>query len=86
MGRRPHSKQQIERALKDAEVAGLSVTDATGKGHSSHIISGDKPHPFRVWPTPKNADNHAKQIRRHVGRNAPTAMTEGDSDEVDRPP
>ncbi|MDB9845562.1 hypothetical protein OAV07_01260 [Acidimicrobiales bacterium] len=31
--------------------------------------SGDQPHPLRVWSTPKSADNHAKQIRRHIRRN-----------------
>ncbi len=42
----------------------------TGQGHSTHVISGDQPYPFRVWSTPKNPDNHAKQIRRHIRRNS----------------
>jgi hypothetical protein len=68
-GRKTHPKKEIEKALREAEQAGLVVTDASGGGHSTHVISGDQPHPFRVWSTPKNADNHAKQIRRHIRRN-----------------
>ncbi|MDW3214108.1 MAG: hypothetical protein R8G01_08945 [Ilumatobacteraceae bacterium] len=67
--RKTHPKKEIEKALREAEQAGLVVTDASGGGHSTHVISGDQPHPFRVWSTPKNADNHAKQIRRHIRRN-----------------
>ncbi len=67
--RKRHSKKQIEEALQEAEAAGLTVSDAPGRGHSTHIISGDNPHPFRVWSTPKNPDNHVKQIRRHIARN-----------------
>jgi len=67
--RRTHAKKEIEKALREAELAGLNVTDSSGRGHSTHVISGDQPHPFRVWSTPKNADNHAKQIRRHIRRN-----------------
>lgn len=69
MNRRVHPKKEVERALKEAEQSGLVVDDAVGGGHSSHVISGDNPHPFRVWSTPRNADNHAKQIRRHIRRN-----------------
>jgi hypothetical protein len=67
--RRSHPNKEIERALREAEAAGLVVSDAVGHGHSTHVISGDQPHPFRVWSTPKNAENHAKQIRRHIRRN-----------------
>lgn len=69
VARLSHSKKEIEKALRQAEAAGLMVTDAKGHGHSSHVIAGDEPHPFRVWSTPKNVDNHAKQIRRHIRRN-----------------
>jgi hypothetical protein len=67
--RKTHSKKEIEKALREAEQAGLTVTDSSGQGRSTHVISGDRPHPFRVWSTPKNVDNHAKQIRRHIRRN-----------------
>ena len=67
--RKIHPKKEIEKALREAEQAGLEVVNASGRGHSTHVISGDQPHPFRVWSTPKNADNHAKQIRRHIRRN-----------------
>jgi len=69
VSRKTHPKKEIEKALRQAELAGLNVTDSTGHGHSTHVISGVQPHPFRVWSTPKNADNHAKQIRRHIRRN-----------------
>ncbi|MCP4967167.1 MAG: hypothetical protein GY926_18295 [bacterium] len=68
MKRKVHPKKEIEKALREAEQAGLVVSDASGGGHSTHVISGDQPHPFRVWSTPKNADSHAKQIRRHIRR------------------
>lgn len=55
--------------LREAEQAGLTVSDASGHGHSTHVISGGQPHPFRVWSTPRNADIHARQIRRHIRRN-----------------
>lgn len=85
--RQPHHKKQIEKALKEAETAGLHVTDAKGKGHSTHIIDGDKPHPFRVWSTPKNPDNHAKQIRRHIARNTRTQTEEQNrGDETEESP
>ena len=63
-------KRRSRRHLREAEVAGLTVTDSSGQGHSTHVISGNEPHPFRVWSTPKSADNHAKQTRRHIRRNA----------------
>jgi len=37
--RRTHPKKEIEKALREAELAGLNVTDS----------SGDQPHPFRVY-------------------------------------
>lgn len=70
MNRKAHPKKEVEKALREAEKAGLVVSDASGQGHSMHVISGDQPYPFRVWSTPKNPDNHAKQIRRHIRRNA----------------
>lgn len=69
MERKSHPKKEIEKALREAEQAGLIVSDSSGQGHSTHVISGDDPYPFRVWSTPKNSDNHAKQIRRHIRRN-----------------
>ena len=44
-----------------------------GHGHWGVIwCPGDEtdrcPRPFWVWSTPKNAQNHAKQIRRYTAR------------------
>lgn len=43
------------------------------RGHWGVILcpgeEGDRcPQPFWVWSTPKNVQNHAKQIRRYVAR------------------
>ena len=67
--RKSHPKKEIEKALREAEQAGLAVTNASGGGRSTRVISGDQPHPFRVLSTAKNGDDHAKQIRRHIHRN-----------------
>lgn len=39
--RKKHPKKEIEKALREAEQAGLVVTDASGGGHSTHVLSGD---------------------------------------------
>jgi hypothetical protein len=69
--RSKHPKKDVEEALQEAEVAGMIVED--GHGHWGVIwCPGDEDHrcprPFWVWSSPKNAQNHAKQIRRYTAR------------------
>ena len=67
-----HSKKEIEAALQEAEAAGFRVE--SGRGHWGVMYCpstdpGDRcPQPLWIWSTPKNVDNHAKQIRRYVAR------------------
>lgn len=69
--RQRHPKKEIEEALQEAEAAGMRVEDQ--HGHWGVIWcpgeEGDRcPRPFWVWSTPRNVQNHAKQIRRYVAR------------------
>lgn len=73
MSRKAHSKKEVEDALRYAESRGWRVE--VGGGHAweklycpynlpecrcgEHCISS-------IWSTPKNPNNHAKQIRRVV--------------------
>jgi nitrogen regulatory protein PII len=41
VNRRTDPKKEIEKALREAELAGLTVTDSSGHGHSTLVISGD---------------------------------------------
>lgn len=65
-----HSKPPVKKALREAEDAGLIVK--ANPGRSAHgwgaiycTVCGQR---FAVWSTPRNADNHAKQIRRFQKR------------------
>jgi hypothetical protein len=66
-----HPKKDVEEALQEAEKAGMIVEDS--RGHWGVIwCPGDEhdrcPRPFWVWSSPKNVQNHAKQIRRYIAR------------------
>lgn len=69
MTRWSHSKKQVRDALNDAYAAGLEVVDTSAHGHSWGYVqcTVDKQR-MSVWSTPKNGDNHAKQIRKFVSR------------------
>jgi hypothetical protein len=69
-GRPKHPSKEIEAAVACAEEQGWSWFKV--KGHAwgklycaHHDRDGCKTF---VWSTPKNAENHAKQIMRHVDR------------------
>jgi len=73
MGRKKHPKKEIEQALTHAEEHGWKVK--VGGGHAWGKIYcplNDKECRCgefcisSIWSTPKNATNHAKQIRRVV--------------------
>jgi uncharacterized protein (UPF0335 family) len=69
MPRRTHPKQQVREVLLEATAAGFDVNDTSKRGHGwgyiGCLICRQK---FSVWSTPKNADNHASQIRRFIRR------------------
>lgn len=73
MARQRHSKKEIEEALKFAESQGWKVlvggSHAWGKLHCPYNDSECRCGEFcivSIWSTPKNASNHAKQIKRAV--------------------
>lgn len=70
--RAKHPKPEIESALRYAEDHGFEVLDGIGHWGIVRCPSRDPddwcPKPLYVWSTPKNAGNHAKQIRRYVDR------------------
>ena len=73
MSRRSHPKPEIEAALASAEQNGWRVelggSHAWGKIHCPYNDKECRCGIFcitSIWSTPKNAGNHAKQIRRVV--------------------
>ena len=71
MARKKHSKKAVEAALKYAETYGWKVIKK-GTGHAWGVIRC--PHKSddcrcgqfcqsSIWSTPKNPDNHARQIK-----------------------
>ncbi|MFZ4554795.1 MAG: hypothetical protein ACOYN8_00255 [Pseudanabaena sp.] len=73
MTRRSHSKSEIEAALRYAEQNGWRVdvggAHAWGKIYCPYNDKECRRGIFcitSIWSTPKNAGNHAKQIRRVV--------------------
>lgn len=66
--RKTHKHKEIEKVVAYAETRGWRVKE--GSGHAWAYLyctqqdrSGCK---VGVWSTPKNAENHARQIRRQV--------------------
>lgn len=76
MVRWSHSKKQVREALDEAFRAcdeenkpRFYVADTNARGHSwGYIRCLACSQNFSVWSTPKNADNHADQIRRFMRR------------------
>lgn len=67
MARRAHPKKEVERVLKYAERSGWTVTPTTA-GHRWGKAECGSGCVVSVWSTPKNPDNHGKQIRRAVDK------------------
>jgi hypothetical protein len=66
-----HSKKEVRHALDDAVMAGLTVKESDGRGHSWGTIQcpyADCMGRMSVWSTPKDQDVHAEQIRRFIRR------------------
>jgi hypothetical protein len=76
MPRWSHSKKQVRKALDEADrtrdengKARFDVEDTNASGHGwGYILYLKCRQRFPVWSTPKNADNHAEQIRRFLRR------------------
>ena len=73
MARKTHPKREIETALKYAEALGWRVEvgggHAWGKIYCPYNDSECRCGEFcitSIWSTPRNAENHARQIRRVV--------------------
>lgn len=72
MSRSRHPNKEIEKALQYAEKLNWRVEKRTG--HAWGMIfcpEGHADHKMCVWSTPKNPQNHAKQIIRFVNKCEP---------------
>jgi hypothetical protein len=64
-----HSKKQVRDALDEAYAADFGI--GTSAGHRwGYLECGKCGQTFSVWSTPKNADGHAKQIRRFIKKHS----------------
>ena len=68
MSRPRHPKAEIEKAVKYAEQLGWSVKISNGHAWGRLLcpFSSRDGCILSVWSTPKNADNHARHIRKVV--------------------
>lgn len=75
MARSPHSKKEVEAALRHAEAHGWRIEVRHGRGHAwGQMYCPYKDDECRcgtfcrasIWSTPKNPGNHAMQIVRVV--------------------
>jgi hypothetical protein len=83
VARRKHPKKEVEQALSYAEDEGWKVEPKPKSGHAwGHACCPEHPGGCRVgiWSTPRNAGNHAKDIRRAV-RRCPHEETDEETDE-----
>lgn len=72
MARTRHPKKEVEGALQEAESVGWMVA-STRSGHRWGVMrcgAASKASECRVsiWSTPRNAGNHARQLRRFIAR------------------
>jgi hypothetical protein len=66
--RERHQKKEVERALREAEVAGWTV-EVVHHGHTwGRVRCGDGCDPVTVFSTPRQAEVAAKIIRQAVRR------------------
>lgn len=68
--RKKHPNKEIERAVKYAENLGWRYLKSGGSAHAWGRLlcplSEREGCQMSIWSTPKDADSHAKQIRRSV--------------------
>lgn len=65
-----HSKKQIRDALDDAYRGGFSVYETPSEHRWGYLERGKCGQKENVWSTPRDADNHAKQLRRFMQRHS----------------
>jgi hypothetical protein len=70
-GMRPrHPAKEIEEAVREAEAKGWTVS--LSHGHAWGILrcrlAARGGCQISVWSTPRDADNHARQLRRQIAR------------------
>jgi hypothetical protein len=65
-----HSKKQIRDALDDAYAADFGVYETPSAHRWGYLECGKCGQREAVWSTPRNADNHAKQLRRYMQRHS----------------
>jgi len=85
MARRPHPKKEIEKSLRYAEAHGWRVeiggSHAWGKIYCPNNDDECRCGEFciaSVWSTPKNAVNHARQLKRVVDNCTSRKVKTGD--------
>lgn len=65
-----HPNKNIEKAIKYAESKGWRHQQTGGSAHAWGRLlcplASREGHTMSIWSTPKNPDNHAKQIKRNV--------------------
>jgi len=67
MPRGRHPKKDVEAALRFAEANGWTVM-STASGHRWGKAECGDGCSLSIWSTPKNPQNHAKQVQRAVAR------------------
>lgn len=75
-----HSKKQVREALDDAHAADFGIWQTPAGHRWGYLECGKCAQQLSVWSTPKNADNHAKQIRRFVQRHGHDDDAEGEAE------
>jgi hypothetical protein len=72
MTRARHPKKEVEETLQEFEATGdWTVTVVHSKGHRWGVATCRFEHrecQIGIWSTPRNAGNHARQIRRAAAR------------------
>ncbi|MDQ3670466.1 MAG: hypothetical protein M3377_09335 [Actinomycetota bacterium] len=61
-----HPKKEIREGLAFAERSGWSIERKPGRGHAWGLMRCGGGCSAWIWSTPKNAGNHASQLRRAV--------------------
>lgn len=63
-----HPKKEIRAALDDADDAGLNVVATTAGHRWGYVACPTCGQRLSIWSTPRNAEDHAKDIRRFTAK------------------
>lgn len=73
-----HPRKQVLDALDDAAAAGLKIIPAAPRAHRwGRVECPSCGEHLSVWSTPRNADDHAKDIRRFIRHHQRANAQEG---------